>query len=99
MPSPAPPLTVPTHRAEPFTGGTPVLLSDDPTILVIGGGPAGSFFAIQALRKARDAGRKLKVVIIEKKHELRFYPAANCMPAARGATIARAASRPSSPGS
>ncbi len=78
MPSPAPPLTVPTHRAEPFTGGTPVLLSDDPTILVIGGGPAGSFFAIQALRKARDAGRKLKVVIIEKKHELRFYPAANC---------------------
>jgi len=40
---------------------------------VVGGGPAGSFFAIRLLRKARQAGRAVKVIILEKKREVCFY--------------------------
>jgi hypothetical protein len=36
-------------------------------VVVIGGGPAGSFFAIQLLRKAKRLGRNLEVIIIEKR--------------------------------
>jgi flavin-dependent dehydrogenase len=42
-------------------------------MVVIGGGPAGAFFAIEALRKASESGRKIEVAIIEKKEELTFY--------------------------
>lgn len=37
---------------------------------VVGAGPAGSFFAINLLRQARRIGRKLDVVIIEKKRQV-----------------------------
>lgn len=37
------------------------------TVAVIGGGPAGAFFAIHLLRKAKELGRSLKVVIFERR--------------------------------
>ena len=47
--------------------------------MVVGGGPAGSFFAIQACRKAERLGRSVRVVIFEKKTEVCFYsPSAFC---------------------
>jgi flavin-dependent dehydrogenase len=48
-------------------------------VVVVGGGPAGSFFAIRALRKARELGRTLDVTILERKTEVCFYrPQAFC---------------------
>ncbi len=46
------------------------LLGDPARVVVIGGGPAGSFFAIEALKEARQQGRELEVLIIEQKHQL-----------------------------
>lgn len=43
-----------------------VLLPDGATLAVVGGGPAGAFFAILAARKARALGKALDLVIIEK---------------------------------
>lgn len=40
---------------------------------VVGGGPAGSFFAIHLLRRARELGRAIDVLIFEKKREVCFY--------------------------
>ncbi len=51
----------------------PILLKDRATVLVVGGGPAGAFFAIRMLRRARRSGRKIEVLILEKKRELQFY--------------------------
>ncbi|MBN1630420.1 MAG: hypothetical protein JW990_11695, partial [Thermoleophilia bacterium] len=48
-------------------------LPDDATVVVVGGGPAGSFFAIRLLRAARRAGRAVNVTILEKKTEICFY--------------------------
>jgi flavin-dependent dehydrogenase len=48
-------------------------LPDPALIAVVGGGPAGSFFAIRILRGARRLGREVKVVIFEKKREICFY--------------------------
>ncbi len=42
-------------------------LVDGDRVAVVGGGPAGSFFAIHLLREARRLGRNLEVVIIEKR--------------------------------
>ena len=42
------------------------LLNDD-RVAVVGGGPAGSFFAIHLLRAAKRLGRNIEVVIIEKR--------------------------------
>src|SRR5680860_1008914 len=53
-----------------------VMLADGATVIVVGGGPAGAFFAIRALRKARQLGRDLDVVILEKRRELCFYSSA-----------------------
>lgn len=47
-------------------------LPNGASVVVVGGGPAGSFFSILALRKAREQGRKLELTIIEKKKELYF---------------------------
>jgi len=42
-------------------------LLDGDRVAVVGGGPAGSFFAIHLLREARRIGRSLDVVLIEKR--------------------------------
>ena len=42
-------------------------LSDGSRVCVVGGGPAGAFFAVHLLREARRAGRDIAVTIIEKK--------------------------------
>jgi flavin-dependent dehydrogenase len=41
-------------------------LEDGAAVAVIGGGPAGAFFAIHAARMARALGRRLRLTIIEK---------------------------------
>jgi flavin-dependent dehydrogenase len=60
-----------------------IALPDGATVVVVGGGPAGAFFAIRALRKARERGTQLDLLILEKKRELTFCeptpPLASCM--------------------
>jgi flavin-dependent dehydrogenase len=43
-------------------------LEDGGTVVVIGGGPAGTFFSIHLLRRARELRRRVRVVIIERRH-------------------------------
>lgn len=52
------------HRLSPNASAT---LQEGDTVAIVGGGPAGSFFAIHLLREARRLGRHLDVVIIEKR--------------------------------
>lgn len=49
------------------------ILSDRARIAVIGGGPAGSFFALRLLRGARKTGKQVEVLIFERKREVCFY--------------------------
>ena len=42
-------------------------LKDGSNIVILGGGPAGSFFAIFALRLARELGRAVSIVIYDRK--------------------------------
>jgi flavin-dependent dehydrogenase len=57
----------------------PVSLQEPATVAVVGGGPAGSFFALRLLRRARQSGRSIHLVIVEKKTEVCFYqPAYHC---------------------
>ncbi len=54
-------------------------LADQATVAVVGGGPAGSFFAFRLLQRAQELGKSIKVVIFEKKSEICFYqPSAFC---------------------
>ncbi len=53
--------------------GGPLRLGDPATVLLVGGGPAGAFFAIRLLRRARRLGRRIRLLIVEKKAELQFY--------------------------
>ncbi|MCP4375189.1 MAG: hypothetical protein GY794_03270 [bacterium] len=59
----------------------PTLLEDNATVVVVGGGPGGTFFAIRLLKQAQQAGRKINVVIIEKKKAVQFFNTAQstCM--------------------
>jgi hypothetical protein len=43
------------------------VLEEGSTIAVAGGGPAGAFFAIHFLRRARELRRKSRVVILERR--------------------------------
>lgn len=43
------------------------VLENNSRVIILGGGPAGSFFAIHLLREARQAGLNIRVSIIEKK--------------------------------
>lgn len=53
----------------------PHILKDGSRIAVVGGGPAGSFFSIFALKMAKMIGRELKVVIFEPKDFVKDGPA------------------------
>lgn len=44
-----------------------MVLKNNSRVHIIGGGPAGSFFAIHLLNEAKKAGRKIKVTILERK--------------------------------
>ena len=45
----------------------PEHLNDGDRVAVVGGGPAGSFFAIEILKEAKRLGRRLEVIVIERK--------------------------------
>ncbi len=47
--------------------GRPEQLSDGATIAIIGGGPAGSFAAIHLLSLAQTRGRRIRVVVFERR--------------------------------
>ena len=42
-------------------------LQNDDLVAIVGGGPAGSFFAIHLLREAKRLGRNIEIVIVEKR--------------------------------
>jgi flavin-dependent dehydrogenase len=63
---------------EPTSGGYRAL-PDPAVVAVVGGGPAGSFFALHLLRRAARLGKAIEVIILEKKREVCFYePAEFC---------------------
>jgi flavin-dependent dehydrogenase len=64
-------------------------LRDNDCVAIVGGGPAGSFFAIHLLREAKRLNRRLDVVIVEKRGLTDLAPTAF---SAGDATSARAAS-------
>jgi hypothetical protein len=51
----------------PRTSRQPVRLRDNDCVAIVGGGPAGSFFAIHLLQEAKRLNRRLDVVIVEKR--------------------------------
>jgi flavin-dependent dehydrogenase len=57
--------TSPGERAR-LPDSRSTVLPDGATVAVVGGGPAGAFFAIRAARNARALGKALDIVIIEK---------------------------------
>ncbi|OHB81306.1 MAG: hypothetical protein A2V98_00730 [Planctomycetes bacterium RBG_16_64_12] len=59
-------------------------LGDRATIVVVGGGPAGAFFAIRMLRRARQLNKDIDLIVVEKKRELQFYEASCLVPFREG---------------
>lgn len=54
-------------------------LAEGATVAVIGGGPAGSFFALAMQRQMARLGKRFRVVILEKKKELGIHQHAFAM--------------------
>lgn len=52
-------------------------LEPNAAVAVLGGGPAGAFFAIHLLRRAKALGRDLRVIIIERRWPSKTPPADN----------------------
>ena len=50
-------------------------LKDGSTVAVVGGGPAGAFFAIHLLQRARELERSLKVTIFERRRPVGLHRA------------------------
>ncbi len=48
-------------------------LEDSARVFVVGGGPAGAFFALTLLSRIRSLGKTIEIVIFEKKREPQFY--------------------------
>jgi flavin-dependent dehydrogenase len=59
-----------------FPVDQPIPLANSSRIVVVGGGPAGTFFAREMLLRARSAGKQVEVFLIEKKRQPHFYQAA-----------------------
>jgi len=57
-------------RARRLSTGT--VLREGAQVVIIGGGPAGTLFAIHLLRRARQLRKNIRVAIIEKKREPTF---------------------------
>ena len=56
-------IEVATHLAR----SQPTVLRDGDSVAIVGGGPAGSFFAHHLLHESRRLDRRLDVVIVEKR--------------------------------
>jgi flavin-dependent dehydrogenase len=48
-------------------------LTDGSRVVIVGGGPAGSFLAINLLRKAKESGIKMEVIVMEKKTSMNIH--------------------------
>jgi 2-polyprenyl-6-methoxyphenol hydroxylase-like FAD-dependent oxidoreductase len=57
----------------------PERLADGATVVVVGGGPAGAFFALCAARESRAAGLNLRIIVLEQRRD--FIP---LLPASAG---------------
>jgi len=44
-----------------------IVLPEGATVAVVGGGPAGAFFAIHLLTRARELGKRVRVIVLERR--------------------------------
>lgn len=65
--SSSPTQTVSFEEGDPSR--TPIPLEPGATVAVIGGGPAGAFFAIQLLQRAARLKRSVKVLVFERRYQ------------------------------
>lgn len=61
---------LPTGGARSPAPGQRITLEDGATVAVIGGGPAGSFFALHLCRRAAELHRQVRVVVFERHHQI-----------------------------
>jgi len=66
-----------SKKLSPTKPSPKLQLEDGAKIVIAGGGPAGSFSAINILREAEQEGLKIKVIIIERKKEVNLFERAN----------------------